>query len=229
MTTAPIPEDPPPDPQQRAGYPQPGIDQPDYGQPGYGQPGYGQGGYHDQRSPRRTPSSHPHVEAGRLWAGGVATAIVAGLIALIGVLASRWLFNIPLLAPKRQGTYGDVHTTDLVLLAAAAALVATGLAYLLLLSTPRPLAFLDWIIGLATVLAVVLAFSTGAPLNQRVATSIVYVILGLAIGSLVSGVAARSVRRSEFDGYPAHLESAGPAGLSAWIGLRPAGSPVPHI
>jgi hypothetical protein len=219
MTTAPMPDDPRPDRPEQAGYPQPGKDQ----------PGYGQGGYYGQRSPRRRPSAHPHVEAGRLWAGGIATAIVAGLIALIGVLASRWLFNIPLLAPKRQGTYGDVHTTDLVLLAAAAALVATGLAYLLLLSTPRPLAFLDWIIGLATVLAVVLAFSTGAPLNQRVATSIVYVILGLAIGSLISGVAARSVRRSEFDGYPAQLANARPADLTAGFGPQCRCSPVPHI
>ncbi len=183
MTTAPMPEDPRPDSQGQAGYPQPGTDQ----------PGYAQGRYYGQRSSGRPPSSRPRVEAGRLWAGGVATAIVAGLIALIGVLASRWLFNIPLLAPKSQGTYGNVHTTDLVLLAAAAALVATALAYLLLLSTPRPLAFLDWIIALATVLAVVIAFSTGAPLNQRVATSIVYIILGFAIGSLLRGVAARSV------------------------------------
>jgi hypothetical protein len=193
MATAPMPNDPPPDRQEWAGYRQPSTDQ----------PGYGPGGYYGQRSPGRPPSSRPVVEAGRLWAGGIATAIVAGLIALVAVLACRWLFNVPLLAPKRQGTYGDVHTTDLVLLAAAAALVATALAHLLLLSTPRPLAFLGWIIALATVLAVVLAFSTGAPLNQRVATSVVYVILGIAIGSLISGVAARSVRPRELDGYPA--------------------------
>jgi Family of unknown function (DUF6069) len=184
MTTAPLPEDPRPDSQRQAGYPQQGAQQPEYGP----------GSYYGQRSAGRPPSSrHPRVEAGRLWAGGVATAIVAGLIALIGVLAARWLFNIPLLAPKSQGSYGNVHTTDLVLLAAAAALVATGLAYLLLLSTPRPLAFLDWIIALATVLAVVLAFSTSAPLSQRVATSIVYIVLGFAIGSLLRGVAARSL------------------------------------
>jgi hypothetical protein len=193
MATAPMPNDPRPDRQDWAGYRQPAA----------GQPGYGPVGYYGKRSPGRPPSSRPVVEAGRLWAGGVATAIVAGLIALVAVLACRWLFNIPLLAPKRQGTYGDVHTTDLVLLAAAAALVATALAHLLLLSTPRPLAFLGWIIALATVLAVVLAFSTGAPLNQRTATSVVYVILGVAIGSLISGDAARSVRPREPDGYPA--------------------------
>jgi Family of unknown function (DUF6069) len=193
MSTAPMPRDPGPDRQEWASYQQPYADQ----------SGYGPGGSYGQRPPGRPASSRPVVEAGRLWAGGVATAIVAGLIALIGVLAARWLFNVPLLAPKSQGAYGNVHTTDLVLLAAAAALVATALAHLLLLSTPRPLAFLAWIIGLATVLAVIVAFSTGAPTNQRVATSIVYVVLGVAIGSLISSVAARATRPREHGGYSA--------------------------
>jgi hypothetical protein len=145
--------------------------------------------------PRREGrSSRPQVDAGKLWPGGIATAVVAGLIALVGVLVCRWLFGIPLLAPKSEGANGDVHTTDLVLLAAAAALVATGLAHLLLLSTPRPLTFFGWIIGLATVLAVLVPFSTSAPLTAKVATAVVDLVLGVAIGSLISGVAARSVR-----------------------------------
>ncbi|HTZ94291.1 MAG TPA: DUF6069 family protein [Streptosporangiaceae bacterium] len=138
--------------------------------------------------------SRPQVDAGKLWPGGIATAIVAGLVALVGVLVCRWLFGIPLLAPKSDGAYGDVHTTALVLLAAAAALVATALVHLLLLSTPRPLTFFAWIIGLATVLAVLLPFSTAAPLTAKVATAVVDLALGIAIGSLISGVAARSAR-----------------------------------
>jgi hypothetical protein len=92
------------------------------------------------------------------------------------------------------GAYGNVHTTDLVVLAAAAALVATGLARLLLLSTPRPLVFFGWIIGLATVLAVLVPFSTAAPLTAKMATAVVDLVLGIAIGTLISGVAARSFR-----------------------------------
>jgi hypothetical protein len=134
------------------------------------------------------------VDAAKLWPGGVATAVVAGLVALVGVLVCRWLFGIPLLAPKQDGAYGDVHTTDLVLLAAAAAIVATGLVHLLLLSTPRPLTFFAWIIGLGTVLAVLFPFSTAAPLTAKIATAAVDLILGIAIGSLLNGVAARSLR-----------------------------------
>ena len=72
----------------------------------------------------------PQVEAGRLWPGGIMTAVVAGLVALVGVLC-RSLFNITILAPRHDGAYGDVTTTGLVLAAAAAALVATALAHLL--------------------------------------------------------------------------------------------------
>jgi hypothetical protein len=137
----------------------------------------------------------PKVDAGRLWAGGVATAIVAALVALVGILVCRWLFNIPILAPRQDGAYGNVHTTGLVLAAAVAALIATAIAHLLLLSTPRPLAFFHWIVGLATVVVVLFPFSTAAPLPEKVATAAVFLVIGFAIGSLLTGVAARSVRR----------------------------------
>src|SRR5215472_5070258 len=75
--------------------------------------------------------STPRVDARTLWAGGAATAVVAGLIALVGVLVCRWLFNVPILAPKHEGAYGNAHTTTLILLSALAALVATLLAHLL--------------------------------------------------------------------------------------------------
>lgn len=35
------------------------------------------------------------VDARRLWSGGVASAVIVGLLALVGVLASRWLFDLP--------------------------------------------------------------------------------------------------------------------------------------
>jgi hypothetical protein len=205
MTTAPMPQDPRGSHPDRPGYGPPGYDQRGYGpqdQPGYDRPGYRPPDY-DQGGPRRPPPSRPSIAAGQLWGGGVATAIVAALVALVGVLVSRWLVGIPLLAPMRDGAYGDVHTTTLVLLVAAASLVATGLLHLLLLSTPRPTLFFGWIISLATVLAVVLPFTTAAPLEQKAATAIVFLVLGVAIGTLLSGVGARSVRAPARAGYVA--------------------------
>ena len=189
-TTAPIPDEP-----RRDGHSSDPYGRDGYGRDGYGRDAYGSHGYGPGAAgPRRPRSTRPQVDAGRLWPGGIATAVVAGLVALVGVLVCRWLFGIPLLAPKSDGAYGDVHTTDLVLLAAAAALVATGLVHVLMLSTPRPLTFFGWIIGLATVLAVLVPFRTAAPLTAKAGTAVVDLVLGVAIGPLISGVAARSVR-----------------------------------
>jgi hypothetical protein len=173
---------------EQMGYPQGRQPYPP-GQGNYPPQRPGQGNYPPQR-PR------PKVDARALWSGGVATAVVAGLIALVGVLIFRWLFNIPILAPRHDGAYGNAHTTTLVLLSALAALVATALAHLLLLSTPRPMSFLAWIIGLVTVVFVIFPFRTGATIQEKGATAAVYLVIGLAIGSLISGVGERARRRA---------------------------------
>jgi Family of unknown function (DUF6069) len=139
-------------------------------------------------------SSSRSVDATTLWSGGIATAVVAGLVALLGVLAFRWLFNIPILAPASDGAYGDANTTVMVLGAAGAALIATAILHLLLLTTPGPLTFFGWIIGLATLVAMLFPFSTAAPLSQKFATAAVILFIGIAIGSLLTAVGSRSVR-----------------------------------
>jgi hypothetical protein len=146
--------------------------------------------------------ARPEVDAGQLWAGGAATAVVAGLIALVGVLVCRWLFNVPILAPKHDGAYGNAHTTTLILVSALAALVATLLAHLLLLSTPRPMLFFGWIVGLVTLVMVIFPFSTGATMEEKIATAAVYLVIGVAIGTLISGVAHRAVRRRRVASAP---------------------------
>jgi Family of unknown function (DUF6069) len=141
------------------------------------------------------------VDPRSLWAGGVATAVVAALIALAGILIARWLFTIPILAPRQDGAWGNASTGTYVLAAAGAALVATALMHLLLLTTPRPQLFFGWIIALGTLVAVVFPFSTTAPLEQKVATAFVNLVLGFAIGTLINGVAGRAVRRRRPGGY----------------------------
>ena len=162
----------------------------------------------------------PKVDAGQLWPGGVATAVVAALVALVGILVCRWLFNIPLLSPRQDGAYGDAHTTGYVLAAAVAALIATALLYLLLLSTPRPTTFFTWIVALATIVMVLFPFSTGAPLSQKLATAAVDLVIGFAIGSLLNGVGARSVRRrtASGGGYPTTVPGNGRPGSGSYPG-----------
>jgi glucan phosphoethanolaminetransferase (alkaline phosphatase superfamily) len=133
------------------------------------------------------------LDAGRLWPDGIATAVVAALIALCGVVVCRWLLDIALLAPSRAGASGDMHTTAVVLAAAASAIIATALLHVLLVSTPRPVAIFTCIAGLATLLAVLFPFATTAPLTAKIATAVVDLVLGIAIGSLLGSVAARSL------------------------------------
>ena len=140
------------------------------------------------------------IDAGRLWAGGAATAVVAALIAVVGILLARGVFDVPILAPEGEGTWGDADTLRYALYCAAAALVATGLLHLLLISTPRPLQFFSWIIGLATLAAALLPFVANGTTASKIATGLINLIVGIAIGSLLTG-AARSAMRDRRTTY----------------------------
>ena len=146
-------------------------------------------------SPEPGPRSSRQVDARPLWSGGVATAVVAALIALVGILVARWLFNISFLSPRREGAWGNASTVGYVFASAACALVATALMHLLLLTTPYPRVFFGWIIGLATLVAVVFPFSTSAPTSQKIATGFINLVLGIAIGTLIAEVSRRASRR----------------------------------
>lgn len=166
-----------------------------------------------QEEPRSERGGAPDrtVDARQLWSGGAATAVVAALIALVGILVCRWLFNIPILAPRQDGAWGNASTAEYALAAAAAALLATAIMHLLLIATPRPLLFFNWIMALGTVIAVVYPFSTTAPLSQKIATAVINLVLGAAIGSLVNGTAARVIRRRAITGdYPSGYPSSTP-------------------
>ncbi len=136
------------------------------------------------------------VDAVRLWSGGLATAVVAALVVLVGTLVIRGVLGIPVLAPEEAGDLGDSGTVAYALMAAAAALLATGLLHVLLLAAPRPRAFFGWMIGLITAVAAVTPFLQGAELASQIATAVVNLVAGVAIATLLSGVAGTAVVRS---------------------------------
>jgi hypothetical protein len=142
--------------------------------------------------PAESPSARP-LNVGRLWAGGVATAVVAALVALVGVLILRAVLRLAVYAPPEAGTLGGSATTMLCLIAVVAALAATGLAHLLLTTTPRPLTYLSWIVGLATAVAVVVPLVSGASIVLAFAQAAIHLVIGTTIGSLVI-TAARASR-----------------------------------
>jgi hypothetical protein len=150
--------------------------------------------YHDETvpgGPRTGPS--PRVDTARLWAGGVATAVVAALVGLVGVLVVRAVFKLVGYAAGRT-VFDDAATVVLCVAAAVAALAGTGLVHLLLLATPRPLAYFGWIGGLLTAVAALLPFVAGGPIAVAAAHAVIHLVIGLVIGSLLSGAASSATR-----------------------------------
>ncbi|MGW8379927.1 DUF6069 family protein [Streptomyces sp. ODS28] len=156
-----------------------------YGQGPYGDDPYGYGPYGRDpygRGPRR------RVAAGRLWAGGVMTAVVAALASFVALMLVRGVLHIPVFAPQKHGTLVPATSGTLAAGAAAAALVATLVLHLLMVSTPQPERFFGWIVGLATVAVMLLPFTSYTSWPSKIGTAAVYLVIGLVIGSLLTAV-----------------------------------------
>jgi len=130
------------------------------------------------------------VDAGRLWAGGVATALVAALTAIVGLLIARGIFNVTVVEPKGQGVWGNASTVTYALVAALVALLATGLMHLLSLTVPSPGSFFAWIMVLLTAIAVVVPLTLNIETSAKVATAAINLVIGLVITIVISSMAA---------------------------------------
>lgn len=163
------------------------------------------------------------VNTTRLWSGGLATAVVAALVILVGALVFRGVFGVPVLAPEEAGNLGDASTAAYALTAGVAALLAAALLHLLLVSAPKALTFFGWIVGLATAIATVAPFSQGAETSSQFATAVINLITGIAIITLLRSVGRASTlsRRSVRAARSPYAASASQATV------RPVGEPAP--
>ncbi|MET0133374.1 MAG: DUF6069 family protein [Kibdelosporangium sp.] len=134
------------------------------------------------------------LDPSRLWAGGVATAAVAALAAVAGVLIARGIFGVAILAPERDGLWGNANTSLYAMLAAAAALAATALRHLLSVTTPASSEFFAWTMVMVSLIAFVLPLTLGADIGSRVATATINLTLGVIITVLVNHAAASAWR-----------------------------------
>jgi hypothetical protein len=136
------------------------------------------------------------VDARSLWIGGVATALVAALVAVVGVLVVRGVLSIPVIAPANtEGAIDYVGAVWVAGFAILGGLVATAIAHVLLLYAPRPLAFLGWIIGLVALAFAIWPFTVDVKTNVRIANAVLYLVIGIAIGIQLTGTANQAARR----------------------------------
>ena len=138
------------------------------------------------------PSRIVNVRA--LWAGGAASAVVAALVAVVGVIVCQDVLDLEMVPPPLL-PLGRSLSVQYALTSAVLALAATGLAHVLALTTPRPEIFFSWIVGLATVVGVVLPLGSSGTWVDRFATAIVDLVIGLCILTLVRSMLARAIQR----------------------------------
>ncbi|GAA1669003.1 hypothetical protein GCM10009830_13380 [Glycomyces endophyticus] len=142
------------------------------------------------------PDDRPAVNAGKLWAGGFGTAVVAALVALVGILLVRGVLGVHILSPSDAGAYGDATTTTYAFGAFAIAILATGAVHMLLLLMPRPMAFFNWIMLLVIAVGVLIPFTVSAEIESQIATAAINLVIGLCIMSLLNSVAGIATRPS---------------------------------
>jgi hypothetical protein len=144
--------------------------------------------------------NRPVVDGVRLWVGGLLAGVVAAGVAIVGLLIARGIFDIRVFVPR--GDHALVNPTSMWYAGAAfvAAVLATGLLYLLLVATaPAPFAFFSWIVGLATAIAVIVPFTTNAALESQIATATINLAIGITLLSVLSTVGQSALHTHEAD------------------------------
>ncbi|GGJ77790.1 hypothetical protein GCM10010123_04810 [Pilimelia anulata] len=134
------------------------------------------------------------VRAGTLYSGGIAAAVVAAGVAVVGFLDAHSLLGLPVLGMTAAGAAFQPSLAWYAGAAAGAALAATVVMHLLLLATPRPRTFFGWIVGLATLISMIVPMTVDRAWSAALPASAINLAIGLTIGVLVSISAAAAVR-----------------------------------
>ncbi len=142
---------------------------------------------------QQRPSPRPELDERRFRAAGLATSIVAALIAVVGVVIARGVFKVPLFGAPESGAWGNAATIAYAFAAFGCGLLATGLLFLLLRTTPSPITYFAWIVGLVTAVAAVIPLTMGSDFGAKVATCLINAAIGIAIGTLTVSAARRSI------------------------------------
>lgn len=141
------------------------------------------------------------ADAGRLWAGGAATALVAAGVALVGMMVLHRLLHADIVSPSGLRQSAGYATVAFPIGAAIITLLATGLLHLLMATTPRAPEFFGWIASLALAALVLQVFLHTTDLVTQLETAVFYLLVGIAIISSLLGVSRSAVRYRRRQAY----------------------------
>jgi len=146
--------------------------------------------------PAAAPPPRPRIaiDAGRYWAGVAATAVVAALIGVVGVVVFERIFDITLVNKDPFGTGSSMGAY--VVGAVATTVVAALLLQVLVLSTPEPSSFFGWIMGLGILVVALLPLTWTDDRTSALCSGLVNLLIGIAVWSLLTGVLARTSQRT---------------------------------
>ena len=142
-----------------------------------------------------------YADAGRLWTGGMATAVVAAGVALIGVMVLHKLLHAPILSPGGLRQAADYAMIAFPVAAAVITLLATGVLHLLMSTTPQASQFFSWIAGLLLALVILQVFLHEADMLTKVETAAFYLLMGVAMITSLIGVSRSAVRYHRHQSY----------------------------
>jgi hypothetical protein len=143
-------------------------------------------------APVPAPGENLRLAAGRFWAGAAATVLVCALIGLAAAVIIEQVFGLELLSP---GLLGDSTNASWTAAGALFALLAAVVLQVLVLAAPRPSMFFGWLVALTTVILAVLPFTGSPDPLAGIVTAVVWLVLGLAVWSMLSSVLTRTLVR----------------------------------
>lgn len=139
----------------------------------------------------KSPAPEPRLDVGRYWAGAAATVLVCALLGFTASVIFDEVFGIELIAPPDVVGGGD--DASWAASGALFALAAAVVLNLLVAVAPRPRMFFGWLVGLTTVILAVLPFTGDPDPLSGAMTALVWVILGIAVASMLGSVITRTL------------------------------------
>ncbi|GAA1741050.1 hypothetical protein GCM10009809_40740 [Isoptericola hypogeus] len=140
-------------------------------------------------APAPSSADRLRFDVRRYWAGAVVTVVVCGLVGLAASVIFDQAFDVGLLGP-----FGG-STAAWTLTGALFGLVSAAVLQLLVLVAPRPRMFFGWLVGVVTLILAVAPFTGDPEPIPALMTALVWILLGVATSSMLSGVLGRTLVR----------------------------------